>query len=129
MTMTTSEASIESTNPSLASLIPPSVLSVAPDSCTWKGATWLQIDHQARKSGESKIWHWGFEFVKEAEPDIHGWRCGVCVKTYISVLEGSSTSNAIRHLRLVHSINTDKIVPPKRTIKEVEDKALSQSKL
>lgn len=121
--MASSQSSITSTPTSLASLVPPSSLGHAPQELTWNNARWLQVPHgtfNRRGHNDSLIWRWGHDFVKEANPEIHGWRCGLCIKDYLVILDGSSTSNARRHLKTKHHLNIDNILPPKRTIEEVE---------
>jgi hypothetical protein len=74
-----SQSSVISTPTSLASLVPPSIISEPPREVLWKGELFVQTQHVAnsRKNTESPTWNWGHEYRLQTNIDIKAWRSEV----------------------------------------------------
>ena len=107
--MDDSQSSVQSDTASLASsLVPPSVLTTAPDFLVYKEKCWQIVPHQPngnRGSQTSAIWDWGNEYVWEEDHKLTAWRCGLCVNDYVSIMHSNSTGNARGHLRGKHKMD------------------------
>ena len=107
--MDDSQSSFQSDTASLASsLVPPSVLTKAPDFLVYKEKCWQIVPHQPnrnRGSQTSAIWDWGNEYVWEDDYKLTAWRCGLCVNDYVSIMHSNSTGNARGHLRGKHKMD------------------------
>jgi hypothetical protein len=105
------------------SIVPPSFLVDAPAEITWEGQRWLYIDHPPSKRrgvAQSRIWQYGYDYILATNPEMHAWRCGICIHNHLYLFKQDATSNCRKHLIRVHHVDTDSSTPAKRLREEVE---------
>ena len=111
----------------------PPPASVPPQELVYKHRRYHRIEHRPSKRRgveQSQIWQHGTDYEDMEDTSIHAWRCLYCFKNYLAVMKPGVevTTNARRHLRLVHSMNLDNARVRKRGREEDEDDEVPAAK-
>ena len=122
----TDSLSIGTPSTSSISLSIPAPASVPPHELVFKNQHFRPIEHRASKRRglePSKIWEHGTDYECLDDASSHGWRYAYCFKNYLVVIKHGVdvTTNARRHLKLMHSIHLESARSRKRLREDIED--------
>ena len=132
--MTDSQSVITPSISSASLVLPqPPPASIPPQELIYKHRRYRRIEHPPSKRRgleQSQIWQHGTDYEYVDDTSIHGWRCLYCFKDHLAVMKPGIevTTNARRHLRIVHSMNLDNARVRKRVREEDEEDEMPVAK-